>query len=77
LGYKEGYQIKILIEQRNGSRTGEKLLRVLEINNTIYDITCAECITFKETECAIYKKTDSCFEGTLRDSPIVHRSPDP
>lgn len=47
--------MKILREKRNGSRTGGKLLRVLEINKTLEDITCAEFIKFKETRCAIYK----------------------
>ena len=42
--------MKILSEQRNGSRTGEKLLRVLEIDKKIDNITCGECIKFKETE---------------------------
>ena len=47
--------MKILSEKRNGSKTGEKLLRVLEMNKTIDDMACAEFIKFKETGCAIYK----------------------
>jgi hypothetical protein len=40
--------MKILSEQRNWSRTGEKLC-VLEINKTIEDKISAELIKFKES----------------------------
>jgi len=46
--------MKILSEKRNRSKTGERLLRALEINERIDDINCAKFIKFKETRCAIY-----------------------
>jgi hypothetical protein len=58
--------MKILSEKRKGSRTGEKLLRVLEISKTTEDINCAELIEVKETGCAIYKTRIHVFKSIER-----------